>query len=126
MIMLFISFFKWWYSDGLRHRAQMMSTRLDGVIDYFSIDLLIKTLFQPFRQDSTGKVDGSLDMKLRALADNMISRVLGAIIRTVILVFGLIAIAIYSIVTIASLIVWIIVPAAPIIGVALAAAGVSL
>lgn len=124
--MLFISFFKWWYSDGLRQRAQMMMVRLDGVIDYFSIDLLIKTLFQPFRQDSTGKVDGPLNMKMRALADNMISRVLGAIIRTVILLFGLVAIVVSALLTLLALIVWVLVPAAPFVGIALAVAGVSL
>lgn len=122
--MLFVSFFKWWYSDGWRQRARLMGNRLEGVIDYFSIDLLAKTLFQPFRQDSTGRVDGSLDMKLRALADNLISRVLGAIIRLVILLFGLIAIAAYALIALVMLIVWAIVPVAPVIGLILMVAGV--
>ena len=122
--MLFVSLFRWWYSDGLRQRAQMMSSRLDGIIDYFSIDLLAKTLFQPFRQDATGSVDGTLDMKLHAFADNMISRILGALIRTVILVFGMIAIAVYSIIVLVSLIVWVVLPLAPFASIVLAILGV--
>jgi fatty acid desaturase len=102
-----------------------MSTRLDGIIDYFSIDLLAKTLFQPFRQDATGRVDGPLDMKLRAFADNMISRVLGALIRTVILLFGLIAIAVSVILFIIVLLLWILLPIAPVIGFILMSVGVT-
>lgn len=122
--MLFVSLFKWWYSDGLRQRALAMGVRLDGVIDYFSIDLLLKTLFQPFRQDGTGKVDGPLDAQLRAFADKMISRVLGAIIRTVILVLGLVAITIYALAFCFSLILWAVVPLLPIIGAVLMSLGV--
>lgn len=124
--MLFVSFFKWWYSDGWRQRAQVVSMKLDGVIDYFSIDLLIKTLFQPFRQDSTGRVDGSLGVKLHALADNLISRILGAFIRLVILLFGLLAIALYTVIAFLLLVMWAIVPLAPLLGVVLAVMGVSL
>lgn len=122
--MLFVSFFKWWYSDGWQQCARQIVTKLDGVIDYFSIDLLVKTLFQPFRQDSTGKVDGSLDVKLHALAENLISRVLGAVIRLVILVLGLITIALFSIWSVIVLVGWAVVPAAPLIGIGLAAGGV--
>lgn len=123
--MLFVSLIRWWYSDGLRQRIRAMALRLDGLIDYFSFDLLAKTLFQPFRQDSTGKVDGSLDVKLRAFADNMISRVLGAMIRTVILIFGLIAIALYVVWIVVGILLWSLLPAAPVVGAILAIAGVT-
>ncbi len=123
--MLFVSLIRWWYSDGWLQRARGIGVKLDGVIDYFSIDLLIKTLFQPFRQDSVGSVDGSLDMKLRAFADRMISRLLGAFIRSFILLFGLIAIAGYSIFAFAVLLTWAVIPLAPVVGVILAAVGVT-
>ncbi len=123
--MLFVSLIRWWYSDGIYQRIRAMALKLDGLIDYFSFDLLIKTLFQPFRQDSTGKVDGSLDVKLRAFADNMISRVLGAMIRTVILIFGLIAIALYVIWIVVAMMLWSLLPAAPIIGMFLTILGVT-
>ncbi len=122
--MLFVSLFKWWYSDGLRQRARLMSSRLDGIIDYFSIDLLAKTLFQPFRQDSTGSIDGSLDVKLHAFADNMISRILGALIRTVILLFGLITIAFYTVMVLLSLVLWVVLPLVPLAGIILTVLGV--
>ena len=122
--MLFISLFKWWYHDGWIQRARTLNTRLDGVIDYFSIDLLAKTLFAPFRQDGVGRVDGPLEVKMRALLDNLMSRVIGAIIRTVILIAGIITIAGYVVYGFIMLIVWAIVPVAPFVGIALAVIGV--
>ena len=123
--MLFVSLLRWWYTDGWRRRVRIVSTKLDGVMDYFSIDLLLKTLFAPFRQDGVGTVDGPLEVKLRAFADQMISRLLGAIIRSVILIFGLVAIAFYALLGFAVIILWAFVPVAPVIGVGLAVAGVT-
>lgn len=122
--MLFVSFFKWWYSDGWQQRARKIATSLDGVIDYFSISLLVKTLFQPFRQDSNGRVDGALDAKMHALAENLISRVLGALIRLVVLIFGMLSIAAFAIWSVIVLVGWAIVPVAPLVGIVLASLGV--
>ena len=70
MVMLLVtSLLTWWYTDGWRARAGIVSHRLDATIDYFSFDLLLKTLFAPFRQISAGNVDGPLEVKLRALVD---------------------------------------------------------
>jgi len=73
-MLLVTELFKWWYTAGLRQRLKKISVRLDGTIDYFSMDLLVKTLFAPFRQISAGKVDGSLEVKMRALIDRLFSR----------------------------------------------------
>ncbi len=117
MIMLLISLVQWWYGDGWRQRAKMVSNRLDSTVDYFSIELLIKTLFSPFRQISAGKVDGPLGVKLRAFADRMISRVIGAMIRLVILIIGVITILLQSLFGIVTLIGWAFVPVLPAIGI---------
>ena len=122
--MLFISLFKWWYGSGWVQQARALSVRLDGLVDYFSIDLLAKTLFSPFRQDGAGRVDGPLSVKMRALLDNLMSRMIGAVIRTVILLIGLISIAVFVVFCAAVLVVWFVVPVAPIIGVILAVMGV--
>jgi hypothetical protein len=121
--MLFVSLIRWWYTDGWRRRAKIVSTRLDGVIDYFSIDLLIKTLFAPFRQISAGKVDGPLGVQMRALADRLISRVIGALIRLILLILGMLTIAAQAIFGLIILVLWLFVPALPIVGVILAVMG---
>lgn len=116
MIMLLISLVQWWYGEGWRQRAKMISDRLDSTVDYFSIELLLKTLFSPFRQISAGKVDGPLGVKLRAFADRIISRVIGAMIRIVILIIGVITIFLHAVIGIIVLIGWAFVPVLPVIG----------
>lgn len=121
--MLFVSLLRWWYLDGWRRRARIVATQIDGVIDYFSIDLLIKTLFSPFRQISAGKVDGPLGVQLRAFADRLISRVIGAMIRTVLLLLGLLAITAQVLFGGAILLIWAFVPLLPFAGVVLTLIG---
>lgn len=121
--MLFMSLIQWWYGAGWRRRVQIMKTRIEGTMDFFSITLLLKTLFQPFRQISAGQVDGSIDAKLRAFADRLISRIIGAVVRTVIIIAGLIAIALHILLGIGLLVGWAFVPLLPLVGLVLTVMG---
>jgi hypothetical protein len=107
---------RWWYGDGWRHRVRLVVTRLEGTIDYFSIDLLVKTLFSPFRQISAGKVDGPLGVQLRAAVDKLFSRIIGALVRVIILLIGGTAIMLQALVGVGILILWGLVPLSPLIG----------
>lgn len=118
-----MSLIQWWYGAGWRRRMQIMTTRIEGTMDFFSITLLLKTLFQPFRQISAGSVDGSIDAKMRAFADRLISRIIGAVVRTVIIIAGLIAIALHILLGLVLLIGWAFVPLLPIIGLGLTVMG---
>lgn len=120
MVMLLVtSLLTWWYTDGWRSRARLVSNRLDATIDYFSFDLLLKTLFAPFRQISAGSVDGPLEVKLRALVDKLFSRIIGAFIRLVILFVGGIVVTLQVLVGLVMLIAWMIVPLLPLLGLTL-------
>jgi hypothetical protein len=123
IMLLVTSLLRWWYGDGWRQRTQLVANRLDGTIDYFSFDLLVKTLFAPFRQISAGKVDGPLNMQMRAMVDRMFSRVIGAAVRLILLVIGGIVIGVQVIIGFVVLIGWALVPVAPIIGLVLALTG---
>ncbi|MDB5184190.1 MAG: hypothetical protein JWO07_871 [Candidatus Saccharibacteria bacterium] len=125
-MLLVTELLKWWYTAGLRQRAQKVSLRLDGTIDYFSMDLLIKTLFSPFRQISAGKVDGSLEVQLRAVVDKLFSRVIGAVVRIILLVVGCVTIALQIVLAVVVMILWVFVPLMPLIGLGLSVAGVKL
>lgn len=124
-MLLVTELLRWWYGDGLRQRARMIANRLDGTIDYFSIDLLLKTLFAPFRQISAGRVDGPLGVQMRAMVDRLFSRIIGAIVRLFILIFGGVAIALQAIIGILLILLWGLMPAIPIVGIVLAILGVS-
>ena len=123
-MLLVTELLKWWYTAGLRQRLKKTSVRLDGTIDYFSMDLLLKTLFSPFRQISAGKVDGSLEVKMRALIDRVFSRLIGAFIRLLLLVVGGVTIALQVILALVVILLWLLVPLLPVAGIVLMAAGV--
>ena len=113
-MLLVTELLRWWYGDGWRRRAQLIANRLDGTMDYFSMDLLLKTLFAPFRQISAGRVDGPIGVQIRALVDRLFSRVIGAVVRSILLVIGGVTIAIQVIIGGIILIAWGLVPLAPI------------
>jgi hypothetical protein len=106
----------WWYGAGWIERIRLIQERIIRTIDYFSIGLLIKTLFSPFRQISAGKVDGPIALKWRAFVDRTVSRVIGAFVRTMIILIGCITIILYCVIGLITLVVWAIVPLFPFIG----------
>lgn len=123
-MLLVTELFKWWYTAGLRQRLKKISVRLDGTIDYFSMDLLVKTLFAPFRQISAGKVDGSLEVKMRALIDRLFSRLIGAFVRSLLLVVGGVTIALQAVLALVMILAWLLVPFLPVAGIVLMISGV--
>lgn len=114
--MFILGMLSWWYGVGWRQRAVLLRERVLGTVDYFSIDLLIRTFFSPFRQISAGKVNGPLGVQLRAFSDRLISRTIGAMIRFVMIVVGSVTIVFHCIIGGLLLLVWAIVPCMPFIG----------
>lgn len=106
----------WWYSAGLRQALRSVQARLISMLDYFSIDLLIRTLFSPFRQISAGSVDGPLPVQLRAFVDRLVSRLVGAVVRTMVMIVGLVAIALTVLGGVAYMLVWLAAPFLPLAG----------
>ncbi|HEX7483556.1 MAG TPA: hypothetical protein VF281_00230 [Candidatus Saccharimonadales bacterium] len=114
--MFIVGILSWWYGAGWRHRFSMLRERLATTIDYFSIDLLAGTLFSPFRQISAGHVNGSLGVKFHAFLDRLISRCIGAMVRSTMIVIGTAAIILHSLIGCATLVVWAFLPLLPLIG----------
>lgn len=113
----------WWYGQGWRDAAVRVGWRLMNLEDYFSIDLLLKTFFSPFRQISAGKVQGALGVQMRAFFDRLISRLIGAMIRLFVMIIGLLALAIYAVIGAVILVIWAVIPLLPIAGIVLFVAG---
>ncbi len=113
--MLFVGLFSWWYGAGWLQLAQQAIGRVVSMADFFSISLLLKTLVAPYRQISVGQVNGPLGVKLHAWADLQLSRVIGAMIRLVVILFGLAATLLMFVVALALMIIWPFVPVLPIL-----------
>lgn len=115
----------WWYGAGWARVAARIGGRVSHILEAFSVGLLFRTLFDPFRQiDAGGNGGKSLDAQLRALGDNLFSRVFGAFIRTLFIVLGLLAALAAFLLGVVQLLVWPFVPLLPVIGVVCAVAGI--
>ena len=114
--MFIVSLLSWWYGAGWRQRLAMIKGRLAMAIDYFSIGLLIKTLFAPYRQISAGSVNGPIGVRWQAFVDRLISRFIGAFVRLVVMIVGMFAIMGLGLISTVLLIGWGLVPVLPLIG----------
>jgi len=87
---IFIQYLEWQFFDVPKNILQAWQNCLRFNLNYWSVPLLLKTLFSHWRryQYSYGK---GLNFKryFEAFTFNMISRVLGSIMRSVLIVLGL-------------------------------------
>lgn len=126
--MLMIDFVSWWYSRGWGYFAQTLVEKLRNIADFFSFSVLIRTFFAPFHQISTVAENpyGGPMHYLSVFFDKLLSRTIGAIVRLFILIFGIIAFIFDAILSILLVVIWPILPLAPLICVVLCIAGVAL
>ncbi len=120
---MFMAFFSWWYTDGWERQLKAVSSRLAGLIDTFSIDILIRTLFSPFRQISAGSVRGPLGVQFRAFVDKLVSRFIGAIVRLAVLITGIISIIVSLVIAGIYLVIWPLLPILPLVAIILVLSG---
>jgi len=106
----------WWYGAGWVTLIRRMGERVAGVLTFFSVGQLAGSLFAPFRQIAAGSVNGSLSVKFRAWTDQLFSRLVGAVVRLLLIFVGLMAAMLLAIVTVVAIIVWPLVPLLPLIG----------
>lgn len=123
MIMFIVGLLGWWYGPGWQQATRRVAERLAATADFFSIGLLFRTLFSPFRQISAGRVRGSLSVILHAWLDKLISRLIGAMVRSAMIVTGVLALLFHGIVGAVLIIGWVFVPLVPVIGVVLGLVG---
>jgi hypothetical protein len=122
--MFILGLLGWWYGSGWKKVGAILMQRAVVAEDYFSIDLLLKTLFSPFRQISadTGR-GGTLGDKMRAAFDKLFSRVIGAAVRIILILVGTAWLLINLVIDIAILVVWPLLPLFPLIGLILSFGG---
>ena len=121
--MVVLAFFRWWYGAGWWRCIQAVGRHVVSAFDYFSIDLLVRTWFAPFRQISAGAVRGPIGVQIRAFFDRLISRTIGAIVRSFMIIFGVVALIVTALIGVVVVVGWALVPALPIIGVVLTMKG---
>lgn len=114
--MFLVGMVTWWYGEGWKGRLSHSAEAIRSIAQFFSIGTLAATLFSPFRQISAGKVSGPLGVQMRAFFDRVISRFIGAVIRTVFIFAGIITIIFGAFIQLIASVVWLFVPLFPIVG----------
>lgn len=109
--MLVASFFIWWYGRGWQQVARDIRPRLSAVAYAFSVTQLLKTLFAPWRRIITYP-GSSLGERLKAWSDNMFSRAVGSVVRTIVLIAALVVLAIVGALSLLELVLWPLLPPA--------------
>ena len=75
----------WWYGQGWLLLIHNVQRRLVRTSHLFSVPILVRTLFAPWRRIMTYP-GASIGEHARALADNLVSRAVGLVVRLLVLV----------------------------------------
>lgn len=116
MFMLLVGFFSWWYGAGWRDQLSRIAQMIDRIGDYFSISLLLKTFFKPFRQISADEKGRGLSEQFQVFLDKLFSRLIGAFMRFFMIIFGAISMLIVVLIGFIRLIIWPLYPLIPLLG----------
>lgn len=118
---------RWWYSVGWRWAWQRaVVQRLEWCMDTFSISELVRTWFAPFKQTFVDRAGGSIGAHIRAFIDKFISRVIGFIVRSLLIFTGLLCSMLVFASGLLFMVFWPLIPILPGLGIVLFVAGVSL
>ncbi|MCA9341173.1 hypothetical protein KC952_01440 [Candidatus Saccharibacteria bacterium] len=121
--MLIVGILTWWYGNGIMQRVQIIFERFLSTLDYFSPGLLVATWFAPFRQISAGRVRGGFGVAWRAFIDRLVSRMIGGLIRTTLLIASIVVLAFHALIGLVEIVGWIVLPLIPFVGIGLAVFG---
>lgn len=122
--MVIVLVLKWWYSAGWQWTwNQSVKERIHWVNEAFSIPALIRTWFSPFKQTYNKVNKGSIDLRVQAAVDNFVSRMIGSLLRTVIIFVGILAILGALILGVLVVIIWPFIPFLPLLAVLFSVSG---
>lgn len=105
-----ITYFYWWYFEEpvILWRAIRIITK--KIFLSFSVPVLLRTLFDPWKRDVTYVENASLQELFNIWLGNFISRLVGFVVRTFTILIGFILTVIAFILLLAFLLVWFLMP----------------
>lgn len=110
---IFIQYLEWYFLDGTLRVLRGWKNAIVSYFNYFSISILIKTLFSPWKGISSGYGKGlDINRYIEAFVLNSMSRIIGMITR---IIFLIIAVIVEFFVILGGLLVLIIWLAAPLL-----------
>ena len=120
--MIVLEILAWWYRRGWAQVANNAQERLGKVSHLFSVPILIRTWFSPWRRIISYPGAG-IDAQVRAMTDNFVSRLVGFTVRSIVLLTAGIMLAGCAVLAFVQLIVWPLLPPAVVVSVILGIIG---
>lgn len=116
-----LEFVKWWYGPGWAGVVTNIKARAETLSDMFSVSILLRTLFSPWRRIITYPGAG-LDAHFRAMLDNLVSRFIGFMVRVCVLIAAGVGFSVLLIASLVELVLW---PLLPLVGIGLVVWGLA-
>jgi len=96
---------RWWYATGWLQAARRIGGWTSAVEHNFSLSLLANTLFAPWRRIISVK-GRSLDDKMHAAMDNLVSRCVGFVIRFFVIIAALVGMLVAFVTSLCMTVIW--------------------
>ena len=111
MTTLFFQYFRWHYSQGIVDMFHIIGNFLWFFYEFFSIPLLLKTYFVPFhRLNEEGPVGLDVGKIFERLMVNGLMRIVGMLLRTGIILFGVLLLVLTFLTGLVFVLIWLIAP----------------
>lgn len=121
--MFLVGLISWWYGDGLKGRFLRTVEDWRRTAAFFSIGQLASTLFSPYRQISANVSRDSFAATIKGVFDQLISRIIGSIIRTFTIIAGVVTLIFHLLEGVVLTVLWLFMPLFPIVGAIIFAIG---
>lgn len=105
-----LTYFSWWYGQELVYIWHSAGNIIRNVFQTFSILVLLRTLFAPWKRDNYAAENAALDMRMRLALDNLISRGVGFVVRIFTILTGLFFTIFAIILMIVIILFWLVLP----------------
>ncbi len=106
---MLLEFLYWWYGPGWLGTVKRIGHRVVAIMQIFSVPILLATLFSPWKR-IISESDGSLDMMVRSVVDNAVSRTVGFVVRIIVISTALLFTSVASIVGFLIAVLWPLLP----------------
>ena len=108
---LLLSYARWHYGRGFNEMLVLLRNFFVFLVHFFSFKLLLKTFFSPWKRMSERYQRGlNIEAAASTFVVNFLMRIVGAISRAVILLFGTCSLILYTILAFFSSLIWLFVP----------------
>ncbi len=105
-----VTYFSWWYGQGFLNFWNAILIMTEKVYSFFSVTILLRTIFDPWKRDEYTIENASLEARMRIWANNILSRVIGFVIRLFTIVIGFLVVIIFFFFFLTLFLIWLTLP----------------